>query len=85
MSALFSFLTISAYSEYNKNEKQMQEERQMQDERQMCEMINLSFPLSYGNVFIPIQNMNEVFDPETGLAYGTIFPEMVDEYTKYLI
>lgn len=51
----------------------------------MGEMINLPFPLSYGNAFIPIQNMKEVFDPETGLAYGTIFPELVDEYTKYLI
>ena len=51
----------------------------------MGEMINLPFPLSYGNVFIPVQNMKEVFDPESGLAYGTIFPELVDEYTKYLI
>lgn len=51
----------------------------------MGELLNLSFPLSYGNVFIPVQNMKEVFEPESALAYGTVFPELVDEYTKYLI
>ena len=51
----------------------------------MGESINLSFPMTYANVYIPIQYMTEVFEPEKGLAHGTIFPELVDEYTKYLI
>ena len=48
------------------------------------ENIKQPVPLNYGAVYIPNQCMNEVFEPEDGLAYGTIFPELVDEFTKYL-
>ena len=47
------------------------------------ETINQS-SFNYGAVYIPIQCLTELFDPEDALAYGTAFPELVDEYTKYL-
>lgn len=48
------------------------------------ESTNIPIPFSYATIYIPFQCMTEVFDPENSLAYGTIFPELVDEYTKYL-
>lgn len=48
------------------------------------EIMQQTVPLNYGAVYIPNQCMTEVFEPEDGLAFGTIFPELVDEFTKYL-
>ena len=39
---------------------------------------------NYGAVYTPFQCMKELFDADDSLAYGTVFPELVDEYTKYL-
>ncbi len=50
------------------------------EKENICQMI----PFSYGAVYIPVHYMREVFEPEDGLAYGTIFPELVDQFTKYL-
>ena len=42
------------------------------------------FTFNYGAVYIPNQCMSKLFDPEDALSYGTAFPELVDEYTKFL-
>lgn len=34
----------------------------------------------YGQSYVPLQRMNEVFTPEVGLKMGTIFPELVSPY-----
>lgn len=34
----------------------------------------------YGQSYVPLQKMNEVFTPEVGLRMGTIFPELVSPY-----
>ena len=34
----------------------------------------------YGQSYVPIQYMNEIFKPEVGLKMGTIFPELVSPY-----
>lgn len=34
----------------------------------------------YGQSYVPIQVMNQVFKPEVGLKHGTIFPELVSPY-----
>lgn len=43
---------------------------------------NEQFPMNpmYGQSYVPIQKMNKVFNPETGLKMGTIFPELVSPY-----
>ena len=43
---------------------------------------NSVFPndLMYGQSYVPIQTMNKVFNPETGLKMGTIYPELVSPY-----
>ena len=33
--------------------------------------------------YVPIQTMKKVFNPETGLKMGTIFPELVSPYYPY--
>ena len=40
------------------------------------------FPLNpmYGQSYVPLQQMNEVFTPKVGLKMGTIFPELVSPY-----
>lgn len=48
------------------------------------ETFNQPVPWHYATVYVPVQRMTEVFDPENSLAYGTVFPELVDEFTKYL-
>ncbi len=35
----------------------------------------------YGQSYVPIQQMNKVFNPETGLKMGTIYPELVSPYS----
>ena len=48
------------------------------------DMDNVSpFPANpmYGQSYVPIQNMNKVFNPETGLKMGTIYPELVSPYS----
>ena len=35
----------------------------------------------YGQSYVPIQTMNKVFNPETGLKMGTIYPELVSPYS----
>ena len=35
----------------------------------------------YGQSYVPIQQMDEVFTPCVGLKMGTIFPELVSPYT----
>lgn len=45
---------------------------------------NIQPVFNYGSVYIPVQYLNEIFNAEDSLAYGTIFPELVDEYTKHL-
>ncbi|MBR3325366.1 MAG: spore coat associated protein CotJA [Clostridia bacterium] len=34
----------------------------------------------YGQSYVPIQYINEIFKPEVGLKMGTIFPELVSPY-----
>lgn len=34
----------------------------------------------YGQSYVPLQQMNEVFTPKVGLKMGTIFPELVSPY-----
>ena len=34
----------------------------------------------YGHAYTPNQVMNKIFDPETGLRNGTMFPELVSPY-----
>ena len=40
------------------------------------------FPINpmYGQSYVPIQMMNQVFKPEIGLRHGTMFPELVSQY-----
>ena len=33
-----------------------------------------------GQSYVPIQTMKKIFNPETGLKMGTIFPELASEY-----
>lgn len=33
-----------------------------------------------GQSYVPIQTMKKIFNPETGLKMGTIFPELVSPY-----
>lgn len=35
----------------------------------------------YGQSYVPIQQMNKIFNPETGLKMGTIYPELVSPYS----
>lgn len=38
-----------------------------------------------GYAFVPIQTLDKVYNPETALAQGTLFPELdlsIDEYGK---
>lgn len=35
----------------------------------------------YGQSYVPIQQMGKVFNPETGLKMGTIYPELVSPYS----
>lgn len=35
----------------------------------------------YGQSYVPIQQMKKVFNPETGLKMGTIYPELVSPYS----
>ena len=35
----------------------------------------------YGQSYVPIQQMGRVFNPETGLKMGTIYPELVSPYS----
>lgn len=34
----------------------------------------------YGQSYVPIQYLDEIFKPEVGLKMGTIFPELVSPY-----
>lgn len=34
----------------------------------------------YGQSYVPIQYLNEIFKPEVGLKMGSIFPELVSPY-----
>ena len=36
--------------------------------------------LRYGNSYVPVQNLRNVYAPREGLAYGSMFPELVDPY-----
>ena len=40
----------------------------------------LSNNLSYGNAYVPVQTLRTVYSPSEGLAYGTMFPELVSPY-----
>ena len=44
---------------------------------------NSVFPSNpmYGQSYVPIQQMGKVFNPETGLKMGTIYPELVSPYS----
>ena len=35
----------------------------------------------YGQSYVPVQQMNEVFKPNIGLSKGTIYPELVSPYS----
>ncbi len=45
---------------------------------------NTQSVVRYATAYIANQCMSQVFEPEDGLAYGTIFPELVDEFTRFL-
>lgn len=36
--------------------------------------------LRYGNAYVPVQTFRNVYSPAEGLAYGTMFPELVSPY-----
>ena len=50
----------------------------------MIEDKNKQPVFNYGAAYIPVQCITEIFDPDNSLAFGTIFPELVDEFTNYL-
>ena len=35
----------------------------------------------YGHAYTPNQRMNELFDPQTGLSCGSMYPELVSPYS----
>jgi hypothetical protein len=37
--------------------------------------------LMYGHAYTPNQRMNELFDPQTGLSCGSMYPELVSPYS----
>ncbi len=43
---------------------------------------NNSLPLNlrYGYSYVPVQNIRSVYTPAEGLAYGTMFPELLSPY-----
>ena len=36
--------------------------------------------LRYGSAYVPVQTLRTVYQPQEGLAYGTMFPELVRSY-----
>ena len=36
--------------------------------------------LRYGNAYVPVQVLRNVYSPQEGLMYGTMFPELVYPY-----
>lgn len=38
--------------------------------------------LHYASAYIPFQYMTVLYEPEEGLQNGSIFPELVDDFTK---
>ena len=37
--------------------------------------------LRYGNAYVPVQSLRNVYSPREGLGYGTMFPELVFPYS----
>lgn len=56
----------------------------LQDDNSSPQMgMNTHMMLGYG--YVPVQQLNTVYDAATGLRNGTIFPELnipIDEYTR---
>lgn len=48
-----------------------------------CPNNSSPFPANYmyGYAYTPNQTMNELFDPQTGLAHGSMYPELVSPYS----
>ena len=46
------------------------------------EEVDTAFPANpmYGQSYVPVQEMDDVFTPCVGLKMGTIFPELVSPY-----
>lgn len=44
---------------------------------------NGTFPstLRYGNAYVPVQTLRNVYSPREGLSYGSMFPELVFPYS----
>ncbi len=36
----------------------------------------------YATAYVPYQYMKEILEPEQGLQWGSVFPELVDSITK---
>lgn len=53
------------------------------DYKQESNVRNSAFPneYMYGYTYVPRQMLNETFKPEVGLRKGTIFPELVSEWS----
>ena len=41
---------------------------------------NLPSNVRYGYAYVPVQTLRTVYSPNEGLAYGTMFPELVSPY-----
>ncbi len=55
----------------------------MKDEqKELCPFPVMPECPRYATAYVPYQYMCNLYEPEEGLHYGSMFPELVDNFTK---